>query len=94
MNLKVRFKNPVFIVQLILAILTPILAYAGLTLQDLTSWQALGEILLGAIQNPYVLGLIAVSVWNALNDPTTAGVTDSAQAMTYIKPKAKVKELK
>lgn len=89
MNLKVRFKNPVFIAQLILAILTPILAYAGLTVQDLTSWQALGEILLGAISNPYVLGLIVVSVWNALNDPTTAGITDSAQALTYDKPKAK-----
>lgn len=87
MNLKVRFRNPVFIVQLILAILTPILAYAGLTLQDLTTWGALGNLLLGALSNPYVLGLIAVSVWNALNDPTTAGVTDSAQAMTYQKPK-------
>lgn len=89
MNLKVRFKNPVFIAQFILAILTPILAYAGLTLQDLTSWQALGDILIGAIQNPYVLGLIAVSLWNALNDPTTAGITDSIQAMAYTKPKAK-----
>lgn len=89
MNLKVRFKNPIFIAQLILAILTPILAYAGLTVQDLTTWQALGEILLGAISNPYVLGLIVVSVWNALNDPTTAGVSDSVQAMTYEKPKAK-----
>lgn len=86
MNLKVRFKNPVFIAQLILAILTPILAYAGLTFQDLTSWETLGKILLGAISNPYVLGLIAVSVWNALNDPTTAGVTDSTRALTYTKP--------
>lgn len=87
MNLKVRFKNPVFIVQLILAILTPILAYAGLTLQDLTTWATLGNLLVGALSNPYVLSLIAVSVWNALNDPTTAGVTDSAQAMTYQEPK-------
>lgn len=87
MNLKVRFRNPVFIVQLILAILTPILAYAGLTLQDLTTWGALGNLLMEALSNPYVLGLIAVSVWNALNDPTTAGVTDSTQAMTYQKPK-------
>ena len=87
MNLKVRFRNPVFIVQLILAILTPILAYAGLTLQDLTTWGALGNLLLGALSNPYVLGLIAVSVWNALNDPTTSGLTDSAQAMTYQTPK-------
>lgn len=89
MNLKVRFKNPVFIAQLVLAILTPILAYAGLTFQDLTSWAALGNILMGALSNPYVLGLIVVSVWNALNDPTTAGITDSTQAMTYDKPKPK-----
>lgn len=86
MNLKVRFKNPVFIVQLILAILTPILAYAGLTLQDLTTWKALGDLLLGAISNPYVLGMIAVSVWNALNDPTTSGVKDSQRALSYTQP--------
>lgn len=92
-NWKVRFKNPVFIAQLILAILMPILAYAGLTLQDLTSWEVLGKILLGAIKNPYVLGLIAVSVWNALNDPTTAGVSDSALAMTYKIPKTKNGEI-
>ena len=86
-NLKVRFKNPVFIAQLVLSILTPILAYAGLTAADLTSWPALGHILLGALQNPYVLGLVVVSVWNALNDPTTAGMADSKLALTYEKPK-------
>lgn len=89
MNLKVRFKNPIFIAQFILAILTPILAYAGLTLQDLTTWNALWKLLIDALRNPYVLGLIAVSVWNALNDPTTAGITDSELAMTYDKPKGK-----
>lgn len=87
MNLKVRFRNPIFIAQFILAILTPILAYAGLTVQDLSSWQVLGKILLEALGNPYVLGLIAISVWNALNDPTTAGIKDSEQAMTYELPK-------
>ena len=86
MNLKVRFRNPVFIAQLILSILTPVLAYAGLTLQDITTWSALGNMLLGAVQNPYVLGLVVVSVWNALNDPTTAGFGDSSRAMTYEKP--------
>lgn len=92
MNLKVRFKNPVFIAQLVLAILTPILAYAGLTYQDLTSWDALGKLLLGAISNPYVLGMIAVSVWNALNDPTTSGVGDSNRALTYVKPFKDIEE--
>ena len=86
-NLKVRAKNWLFWVQVGLAILTPILAYMGLTVQDLTSWPALGEVLFSAIQNPYVLGLVAVSVWNAINDPTTAGVSDSEQAMSYTEPK-------
>lgn len=86
-NFKVRFKNPVFIAQLFLSVLTPILAYAGLTLADLTSWSSLGQVLIDAIMNPYVLGLVVVSVWNALNDPTTAGLSDSKQAMTYNAPK-------
>ena len=85
-NWKVRFKNPVFIVQLLLSILTPILAYAGLTVQDMTTWQAIGNLLLGAISNPYVIGLVVISVWNALNDPTTTGITDSAKALTYDVP--------
>lgn len=86
MNLKVRFRNPVFLAQIILSILMPILTYAGLTVQDITSWQKLGTLLYNAIQNPYVLGLVAVSVWSALTDPTTAGLGDSKRAMTYQKP--------
>ena len=89
-NLKVRFKNPVFIAQLFLSVLTPVLAYAGLTVADLTTWSALGQVLIDAIMNPYVLGLVVVSVWNALNDPTTKGLSDSAQAMTYDAPKGGV----
>ena len=91
MNLKVRFKNPVFIAQMVLAVLTPILAYAGLTVQDITTWKSLGDLILGALSNPYVLGLVAVSVWNALTDPTTAGLGDSRLAMTYDRPKKDVK---
>lgn len=87
LNLKVRFKNPVFIAQLILSIFTPVLAYAGLTAQDLTTWKALADLLIGAISNPYVLGLVVISVWNALNDPTTAGIGDSVNALTYTQPK-------
>lgn len=85
-NLKVRLKNPVFIAQIILAILTPILAYAGLTMQDITTWKALGDLIINALSNPYVLGLAGVSVWNAINDPTTKGVGDSANALLYDKP--------
>lgn len=86
-NWKVRFKNPVFIAQLGLSLLTPVLAYAGLTLADMTSWSSLVQIMIESIKNPYLVGLIVVSVWNALNDPTTAGLSDSAQAMKYDSPK-------
>lgn len=87
MNWKVRFKNPLFIAQMILAVLTPILAYAGLTVKDLTTWKALCDLLIGALSNPYVLGLVVVSVFNAVTDPTTSGIKDSEQALTYTKPK-------
>ena len=82
LNLPVRLKNPVFWAQLGLAVLTPILAYFG----DITSWPLLGQTLLAAVSNPYVCALAAVSVWNALNDPTTAGLGDSARALTYDSP--------
>lgn len=85
-NWKVRIRNPLFWVQVILAVLMPILAYMGLTVEDLTSWTILGATLLEAVKNPYVLGLVVVSVWNAINDPTTEGVSDSKLAMSYVKP--------
>lgn len=86
-NLKVRFKNPVFIAQLVMAVLLPILTYFGLTVQDLNSWSVLGKTLLEAVSNPYVIVTVIVSVWNAVNDPTTKGVSDSTRAMTYTEPK-------
>lgn len=86
LNIPVRLKNPVFWAQLGLAILTPILAYFGLTGADITSWPLLGRTLLAAVKNPYVVCLALVSVWNAVNDPTTAGLGDSARALSYRQP--------
>src|SRR5690606_15981972 len=86
-NFKIRFKNPVYVAQFILAIITPILAYAGLTMQDLTSWSALGELLIGAVSNPYVLSMVAGSVWNATNDPKTKGITICERTKSYSEPK-------
>lgn len=86
-NFKVRLRNPVFVAQIMLAIVTPLLAYAGLTVQDLTTWNALGDLLTSAVRNPYVLCLVAVSLWNAVNDPTTRGAGDSNNAMTYEAPR-------
>ena len=86
-NLRVRFKNPVFIAQLLLSIIVPILGYFGLTAQDVTSWKKLFDLLLSAASNPYVVSMIIISVWNTMNDPTTKGiVSDSTRAMNYKKP--------
>lgn len=85
-NWKVRLKNPVFWVQIVVAIVLPILAYLGLSWEDMTSWTALGGIFLEAVKNPVILVSVLVSVWNAINDPTTKGLSDSQRAMEYHKP--------
>ena len=58
----------------------------GITAQDITTWATLGNVLLEAVSNPYILLMVAVSVYNAVVDPTTTGVTDSANALTYTEP--------
>ncbi len=73
---KVRFSNPTFIVQLILAIFLPILAYFGLNWEDMTTWSKIGYLLLDAIQNPVVVVSVILSIYNAIIDPTTKGFTD------------------
>lgn len=85
-NWKIRVKNVSFWVSVALAVFTPILAYMGLTAQDITTWSALGNMLLNAIKNPYILLMVAVSVYNAVVDPTSTGVTDSAKALGYSEP--------
>lgn len=86
-NWKVRFRNPHFVAQIILAVLLPIITFMGLTVQDLTTWSTLGGVLFEGVRNPYVLGLVSVSVYSAVNDPTTKGLSDSKQALTYQKPR-------
>lgn len=86
-NWKVRFKNPVFWANIGLAVILPILTHLGMNWDDLTTWAALGEVLLSAIQNPVIVVAVIVSVWNAINDPTTAGLGDTALARTYIEPR-------
>ena len=86
-NWKVRFSNPVFVSQIVLAVFMPVLAYLGITFEDLTTWGSLFDVLLEAVSNPFVLGLVIVSVYNAVIDPTVKGISDSRQALTYHKPK-------
>ncbi len=88
-NWKVRFHNPVFWVNILVAIILPVLTYMGLSWQDMTSWTTLGGTLLAALKNPVIVVAVIVSVWNAINDPTTHGIGDSAAALEYATPKKK-----
>ena len=85
-NWKVRKENIVFIAQIIVSIFAPILAYFGMNWEDMTTWAAIGNLFCQAIQNPVVCLSVAISVFNAITDPTTSGIGDSARALTYDKP--------
>lgn len=88
-NWTVRLKNPVFWAQVAAAILSPILVGLGLQWEDMTSWAALWEALCKAVGNPVLLVAALTSLWACVTDPTTEGIGDSTQAMTYTSPKAK-----
>ena len=87
-NILVRMKNPWFWVGLIGIILTAM----GVSPEMLTSWDILWENILALISNPFMLGSVALSVLGVLVDPTTEGVGDSEQAMTYHNPYPKTKK--
>lgn len=86
-NWKVRAKNPHFWIQIATAIVVTIIGYAGISGSEITTWGKLLDLIVMAISNPYCLMLVAVAVWNAINDPTTEGFADSADAMKYDNPK-------
>src|SRR5699024_12408794 len=59
------------------------LAYVGLSFEDLTAWATVGDLIQQAYSNPYLLGLVIVSVFNTITDPTVGGVSDSSLALSY-----------
>ena len=88
-NWKVRFSknNILFIAQVIISVVIPILTYFGLQASDLTTWAKVWNTLIAAISNPYVVIMALVSFFNAVTDPTTKGSGDSTTALSYTEPK-------
>lgn len=83
-NWIVRIKNKAFWVAFIPAVLLLIQVVAavfGITL-DLGD---LGNKLLEVVKAVFIV----LAILGVVNDPTTDGVSDSEQALTYTKPKAK-----
>ncbi len=83
MNIKVRMKNPWFWVSLGGIILTAM----GVSADMFTSWGAVIDQAKALVSNPFMLVSVALAVLGVFVDPTTAGVSDSAQALGYEKPK-------
>lgn len=83
-NWKVRLKSKTFWLSLIPALLLLVQVVAAVFGFDL-DLGVLGERLLAVVNALFaVLTIIGV-----VADPTTEGISDSAQAMTYAEPKAK-----
>lgn len=88
-NWKVRFNkyNKTFILRFIAALVIPVIAYMGLEVTDFTTWDAVKDALVGFISNPYLVVLTLINAINMIPDPTTGGISDSNQALTYKQPR-------
>ncbi len=82
-NWKVRAKNPYFWLGLIAIMLSAV----GAKPEMFTSWQLLWQECKEVVSNPFALSCVIVAVIGYINDPTTSGIADSKQALTYHSPK-------
>lgn len=76
-NWKIRWLNPQFIFAIAKSLVVSLITYTGLTETDLSSWRALGAVLVGVLSNPVMLLNIADAVYNAIIDFTVKGGRDS-----------------
>ena len=81
-NWKVRIKNKVFWLALIPAVLLLVQVVAAVFGIDL-NLDALGDKLIDVVNALFAV----LTILGIVEDPTTAGVSDSKQAMEYDKPK-------
>ncbi len=82
MNWKVRIKNKTFwltVIPAVLLLIQVVAAVFGYTLD----FGDLGNKLLAVVNAVFAL----LAILGIVNDPTTAGVADSTQALTYLEPK-------
>jgi|LGVF01.2.fsa_nt_gb phi LC3 family holin len=80
-NWKLRLQNPIFWIGMVIGIGSIILGYFGLTAPDLTSWGKVLETVIMAINNPYVVGSIAIYVLGLFIDTSTLGFKDSVTSI-------------
>ena len=73
---KSRIGKVSFWAAIIVAIFTPILAAAGMDYTGLSSWPQLWNLICSALSSPATSIAIAMSLWTAINNPTSSGLGD------------------
>lgn len=82
-NWKVRINNKAFWLAIIPAILIFIQAVASV-FGFVIELGELGNKLLNVVESAFII----LAIVGVVNDPTTSGISDSEQALTYTKPKS------
>ena len=59
----------------------------GVDPHSFTIWEAVGSCIVDVLRNPVQIVTVVLAVLAVFIDPTTAGIGDSAQALTYNAPK-------
>lgn len=88
-NLTARFnkKNLQFISRFALAVFVPVLAYFGLSFEQLDSWLVVWDVFVQAISNPYVVILTIVNGINVVFDSTHSQLRDTDLVLERTHPK-------
>lgn len=75
-NWKIRVRNPLFWAQVGVAIISPILVGLGLQWQDMTTWAALGQAIVRAIENPVIVLSIMVRYLNSIKEEEAEAIEE------------------
>lgn len=82
-NIPVRLKNPWFWI----GIVSVIIAALGVDPNQFVTWDSVLSYIVEVLRNPVQLVSVVLAVLAIFIDPTTAGISDSTQALGYEKPK-------
>ena len=63
------WEDKVIVFQIGGSVLLTALGYNSMQPQDLTSWDGVGNIIVGIFTNPYLLGLCIWNAWSAIRKP-------------------------
>lgn len=91
-NWQIRFKNPTWWAQVVASIVMPLVVGMGYEWSDMTTWATLGDVIAAALGNPVICVAMLTSLWAAITDPTTSGLSDSKSALERTELKGNYKK--